>query len=57
MGKAVTVKWLIASVVNQLPGKAEANPGRTLFIPKLRNNRELFLHWEHFFFLRKDKFP
>lgn len=53
MGKAVTVKWLIASVVNQLPGKAEANPGRTLFIPKLRNNRELFLHWEHFFFFKK----
>lgn len=50
MGKAVTVKWLIASVVNQLPGKAEANPGRTLFIPKLRNNRELFFTLGALFF-------
>lgn len=27
----VTMKWFIAGGMNQLPGKAEANPGRAVF--------------------------
>lgn len=53
MGKAVTVKWLRAGGVGQLPGKAEANPGRTLYISKFRSNRELFYTGSTFVFSQK----
>lgn len=51
MGEAVTVKWFVAGGIDQLPGKAEANPGRTLFI----TNRELFYTRSTFFFFSSQK--
>lgn len=55
MGEAVTVKWFVAGGIDQLPGKAEANPGRTLFITKLRNNGEFFYTGSTFFFFLAEK--
>lgn len=55
VGKAVTVKCFRAGGVGQLPGKAEANPGRTLCISKLRNNRELFYTGSTIFFFLPEK--
>lgn len=55
MGEAVTVKWFVAGGIDQLPGKAEANPGRTLFITKLRNNGEFFYTGSTFFFFFSQK--
>lgn len=51
--EAVTLKWSIAGRVDGLPGKAEASPGRTLFIPRFRNNRELFYTGGLFFSSQK----